>query len=205
MDLRYIYLENEIKELRSKVLNLEKFILINSNAKYRMSMKGRSSSMYRGMKRRNKLRGHGELNFTLNEFRKWLDNNPKWMPLYIRYKESGCDIYFSPSCDRVFENVGYSLDNIELMTWKLNLKKPKQKKIKSLREKEIKFYKGKKINFYKEKKTVEMFTINGELISTFESGNEAARITGIAQPSISNCCNNVKYSNTAGGYIWKFK
>ena len=40
------------------------------------------------------------------------------------------------------------------------------------------------------------------VIRTFVSVNEASRITGIAQPSISACCNGRIPS--AGGYKWCF-
>lgn len=43
------------------------------------------------------------------------------------------------------------------------------------------------------------------ILSTFASSCEAARITGIDQSSISRCCNNHRNYLTAGGYIWRYE
>ena len=52
-------------------------------------------------------------------------------------------------------------------------------------------------------KKVQMFDKKtGELLATFPSTNEAGRVTGIANQSISKCCNG-KYKS-AGGYIWGY-
>ena len=52
-------------------------------------------------------------------------------------------------------------------------------------------------------KQVQMFDKStGELLATYPSTHEAERITGIAQQSISSCCNGKRKS--AGGYIWRY-
>ena len=52
-------------------------------------------------------------------------------------------------------------------------------------------------------KKVQMFDKStGELLATFPSTREAARVTGINPSHISECCNGKKKS--AGGYIWKY-
>ena len=51
-------------------------------------------------------------------------------------------------------------------------------------------------------KKVNQFTLDGSFIRSFNSFNEAARITGVWEASIRNCCIG-KYQH-AGGYIWKF-
>ena len=52
-------------------------------------------------------------------------------------------------------------------------------------------------------KKVQMFDKKtGELLATFPSTNEAGRVTGIANQSISKCCNEKLKS--AGGYVWKY-
>lgn len=49
---------------------------------------------------------------------------------------------------------------------------------------------------------VNQFALDGSFIRSFNSFNEAARITGVWEASIRNCCIG-KYQY-AGGYIWKF-
>ena len=51
-------------------------------------------------------------------------------------------------------------------------------------------------------KKVNQFALDGSFIRSFKSFNEAARITGVWEASIRNCCIG-KYQH-AGGYIWKF-
>ena len=52
-------------------------------------------------------------------------------------------------------------------------------------------------------KQVQMFDKKtGEVLATFPSTREANRVTGIAQPNISACCNGKLKS--AGGYIWRY-
>lgn len=52
---------------------------------------------------------------------------------------------------------------------------------------------------------VEQYSLDGKLIATYKSINEAAETTGINKSTISACCNNYKYRHTAGGYIWKYQ
>ena len=56
---------------------------------------------------------------------------------------------------------------------------------------------------YSQARQVQMFDKStGELLATFPSTREAARVTGINPSHISECCNGKKKS--AGGYIWKY-
>ena len=52
-------------------------------------------------------------------------------------------------------------------------------------------------------KKVQMFDKStGELLATFPSTREAARVTGISPKNISACC--IGKRKSAGGYIWKY-
>lgn len=51
-------------------------------------------------------------------------------------------------------------------------------------------------------KKVNQFDKDGSFIRSFNSFNEAARITGIWEASIRNCC--IGKHQHAGGYIWRF-
>lgn len=50
---------------------------------------------------------------------------------------------------------------------------------------------------------VQQYTKENEFIQEFNSAVEAAEATNINRTSISNCCSG--HSQTAGGYIWKYK
>lgn len=51
-------------------------------------------------------------------------------------------------------------------------------------------------------KAVDMFTVYGEFIKSFQSQKEAEVNTGIHQGSISGCCRGK--NKTAGGYVWQY-
>lgn len=51
---------------------------------------------------------------------------------------------------------------------------------------------------------VVMRCLDGTLVRTFPSANEAARSTGIGLSNIVRCCNKKKYYHTAGGYKWEY-
>ena len=52
------------------------------------------------------------------------------------------------------------------------------------------------------KKKVCQFDINGNLLNTFNSENEACSYIGASHGSIGNCCNNFTKYKTVKGYIW---
>lgn len=52
------------------------------------------------------------------------------------------------------------------------------------------------------KKPVKQFSVNGELIKSFQSTVSASSETGISQGNISSCC--LGKLKTAGGFIWKY-
>ena len=58
------------------------------------------------------------------------------------------------------------------------------------------------INDKNKSKAVQMFDRQGNLLAIFPSTMEAERITGIANQSISRCCNGKLKS--AGGYVWRY-
>ena len=52
-------------------------------------------------------------------------------------------------------------------------------------------------------KQVEQYDMNGNLLNTFKSANDAKRITGLSQGHISECCRG-EYKQYKG-YVWKYK
>lgn len=53
------------------------------------------------------------------------------------------------------------------------------------------------------RKPLQQFTLDGELIATYQSIKEAQRVTGVKHQHISDCCKG-KYKQS-GGFIWKYK
>lgn len=56
---------------------------------------------------------------------------------------------------------------------------------------------------YSLSKPVCQYSLDGRLLNTYKSINEASRQTGIAQGNICNCCKDKR--GRAGNFIWKFK
>lgn len=54
-------------------------------------------------------------------------------------------------------------------------------------------------------KPVLQYSLDGELIAEFESGNLAAKELGLQQSSIANCCNGKPGYKTHKGFIWRYK
>lgn len=59
------------------------------------------------------------------------------------------------------------------------------------------------VNWHKANIPIIQCNLNGEIIKEYNSATEASKITGIGRKSITNCLGG--WSNTGGGYIWKYK
>lgn len=108
-------------KLRKKVAS-EKFRKRNPDyqRRYDNTEKQISSSLFNGMKQKSKRRGHPAPNFTLIQFRNWLDMN-SFSSIRAAYIESGADKWLRPSVDRIDNAMPYSFDNMRLVTWRENL------------------------------------------------------------------------------------
>lgn len=54
-------------------------------------------------------------------------------------------------------------------------------------------------------KPIIQYTKDNEKIKEFESINQASKELKLSTTHISQCCRNIKYHKTCGGYIWKYK
>lgn len=87
--------------------------------KARRNPNGVITTLFWHMKRRSKKRKHAAPKFTKVQLTKWLYANG-FKELYDAWVASGYDKWMKPSCDRIDDYKGYSLDNIRLTTWKAN-------------------------------------------------------------------------------------
>lgn len=86
---------------------------------YDFTYKGVIRVIYKTQKRHQKLRGHGDLPYTKQELKVWLEDNG-FEVLFKSWEQSGHLSELKPSVDRLDDFKGYSLDNIRLVTWKEN-------------------------------------------------------------------------------------
>ena len=139
-----------------------------------------------------KRRGHNPPTYTKEELKDWLFSQPLFHLLYDNWKRLDYQKDYKPSIDRKDDFIGYTMSNIQLMTWKEN----KEKQFKGV-------LKAKGSLGKKKCREVSQFTKKGKLIAVYHSLAEAERKTDIANGSISLVCNGKR--KTAGGFRWEYQ
>lgn len=120
----------------------------------------------------------------------WLDNQPEFHTLYWAWVNSGHDKNLIPSIDRKDNNVSYTLDNIQVTTWRQNLLNQKKQNVSCE-------------YIHTGSKAIEQFTLDGQFIQRFASLGAAARALNGSRASASN----IGYAahgkmETAYGFKW---
>ena len=112
------YYQKKSKQIRTKVNQYRKENIDEIKKKkinYYRTMNGFLTHRYASMKQRN------VVSFSKEELSKWLDCRKRlFEKLLIEWKKNGFKREFSPSINRIDDFKGYSIDNIELITWKKN-------------------------------------------------------------------------------------
>lgn len=155
--------------------------------KSRKTKSGLITRIYDSQKSSSKLRGQNPPDYDKKTFIKWILKQPMFEKLFINWKDSNYDKMLRPSIDRKKDNLSYTIDNIQLMTWKENDDKANDDK------------RSGKLHI--KHKPVIQYDKKGNKIAEYISTREANRMTGIYH--ISATCRGVR--KTAGGYKWKFK
>ena len=79
--------------------------------------------IYSHMKQHSIKRGHRQPNFTREELREWLFNQPNFRKLYSKYVASDFNKLNAPSCNRLDDTKGYDLTRLELISWREHIQK----------------------------------------------------------------------------------
>lgn len=153
--------------------------------KYRRSPKGVLTVLYSKMKERSRKNNLPSLDFSLNEFHHMFIESESFKNLYKLWVDSDFNKMNKPSIDRHDPDLGYSKENIRLMTWYENR------------------IKGDKENAERITTSVIKFDLNGNKICEYESVKEAVEKTGLNQSSIVMCCQGKR--NHTGGFIFKYR
>lgn len=175
----------------------QKYCKLCSKEKYNTYTKSKNgivSTIYKNQKANSKRREHNPPTYAKQELKDWLFSQPIFHKLYSEWVESGYDKDLKPSVDRINDNIGYTMDNIQLMTWDENNKKGNQY-----------MRKGIVIATFKPHKKVLQFDENRTLIAEFASVNDAARNVIISSASVSIACNSLYPKNKSKGFFWEFK
>ena len=157
---------------------------------YIHSKNGLISSIYGGQRASSKKRGHSLPTYSKQELKQWLFSQKKFHTLYDNWKRLDFQKDYIPSVDRSDDSIGYTMANIQLVTWKKN----REKQYRKARSGEYKIV----VN---PQATVRQFTKDGVFVAEYVSIREASRCTKTACSYISSCCSGKHKS--AKGYIWK--
>ncbi len=156
---------------------------------YNHSKKGLLSLIYSRQKSNSIERGHDLPTYTKIELYDWLFSQKKFHILYDNWKRLDYQKDYVPSVDRKDDYIGYTMNNIQLMTWRENNEKNYMSRKDGTNNKH---------NTAIIQYTKEMF-----FVSEYHSVAFASRQTGINAGNIYSVCN--KERRTAGGFIWRFK
>jgi len=156
---------------------------------WRKTKAGFINSLYLRNKHRNLNAGFGTIPYSLAEFKDWLNNESSFESLWKIYVNSGYLKNLAPSVDRLNDYQGYSLSNIQIITWEDNDAKGHKDRLEG---------RNNKIS-----KAVIQYDLNENFINEFVSAMEAKRQTKISNTHIGLCCRGIR--KTAGGYVWKYK
>ena len=87
---------------------------------YLRTKKGLATVIYNSQKFRSIRRNHPMPEYSLEELRSWILSRKNFEKLYNNWVNSGYNTGLKPSVDRIDDNIHYTLDNIQLITWKEN-------------------------------------------------------------------------------------
>jgi len=159
--------------------------------KYKRSKEGVLAHIYSHQRLSSRTRGHDMPTYDLRWMRLWAMSTQEFNTLFIEWEQSGYLKKMIPSIDRIDDSIGYTHDNIQIMSWGDNEAKSNL----DMRE-------GRLMHGNNPQKKVEQFTMDNIFIKEFPSASHAGRITTAAQGGISLCCRGKR--NHSGGFIWRF-
>ena len=161
---------------------------LTKSTRSRRTKTGLIRRIYSSQKQSSRRRIHPLPTYSIDELIDWSLNNEKFNKIYNEWVNSGYKKELLPSIDRLDDYIGYSFDNIQVITWKENILKGARDVRNGVNNK-----KNTKVNMYNE---------DGSIYMTFHSQAEARRVTGIQQSNISNVCLGKR--DRAGGYKWGY-
>ena len=156
---------------------------------YIKTKNGLITKIYGEQNQKSKRRNHPQPGYSLPELRTWALAKPVFHELYDAWVSSDYEKMQVPSCDRLDDYLPYTLDNLRVVTWQENFDKGHADRKNGINN--------------KQSKAVVQLTKEGEFIADHYSANQASRVTGLSQGTISACCRGEK--NHTGGFRWRFK
>lgn len=94
-----------------------------STTKWRRSPNGFLKDAYRTQREVSRRKGYIQPNYSFKELKDWTAASEKFSDLFSAWKDSGYDKELKPSFDRINPLLPYSLDNLQVLTWRENYMK----------------------------------------------------------------------------------
>lgn len=157
-----------------------------NSKEFRQTRVGLFSLIYSGQVGSSKRRGHPPPDYTKEELIDWITQQPNFEQIYTAWENADFDRWLKPSPDRLDETLPYTLGNLQLITWGENAQSFKQKKVDT---------------GVGDCKPVAQY-LDGVVVRTYHSIQEAARQTGAAAGNIIRCCRG-EYA-TSKGFVWRY-
>jgi len=161
------------------------------------SPKGIAVRAYHKQIRNSKVRGHGAPEYTQEWLVDYMLNHPDFEKLYSNYVSSSYDKYCIPSIDRIDDNIGYTKENIRLVSFRENMTH-----CYSSARKAEHTNSGWDKGCMRAHHAVVQLTLKGEFINRYISVNEAARETGGCNSKIPACCSGRRLSHAGYQFVY---
>ncbi len=152
----------------------------NSRQKYKHSINGLIRNMYYGQVSSSKKRGHLPPEYTCDELVLWVLKQSMFTELFNQWVASGYKTRLIPSVDRLRNDIGYTFDNIQLMSFVGNMKK----------------------NHEGRYRNVKQYSLDGKFIAEYKTISSASVALNIPLGCISRVC--LGHRNKTGGFKWEF-
>lgn len=158
--------------------------------KYHKTISGVIGSIYSSQKKASKKRNHQQPDYSRKDIYNKSINSKIFMNLYYEWVASGYKKDDKPSYDRLDNKKPYTFDNLRIVKWIENNEEG---------------YKEVKNGYGKLNKPVEGVNVKTGEIVNYASATIAGKTLSINSNAIRQICRGVKWRNTAGGFIWKYK
>jgi len=153
------------------------------------TISGLIKNIYAEQIHHSRTREHANPEYSLVDLEEWILSNSNFNSLYDNWVKSDYNKWERPSVDRLKDNIGYSLLNIRLTTWRINNKKSHTDKLNGIITHDC--------------VAVKQFELIGAYIKTFVSVNSASRASKTSTANIIRCCQGKQ--TRAGNFIWKYE